>query len=213
MKLTKEERNAVFQKSGGRCWYCGADLEGTRWQADHFHPIVRFGKQCMYPQLDTIKNLVPACGPCNLYKSDMSIETLRSNIVRQREATLKASMGLRQLHRLGLVSFSNEPVVFWFESEELPHPDLMELLEVGEEAKSVEWREEQTERGCYWAEISGVVVSIRYVSSSHTYLAIMTGDDWRQARYEFQGGGKYSRMIAAQWAIDAVKSEWWRDAA
>lgn len=164
----------------------------------------------MYPLLDTIENLVPACGPCNHYKSDMAIETFRSNVVRQRAATLKASTGLRQLHRLGLVEFSDIPVVFWFERQGLQVPDMMELMGISDAAKAVEWREERSEPGCFYSDIGGFTVTVRRLRGSQTNLAIMTGADWRQIRFEFDGG--CLTLVAAQWALDAIASNWDKDA-
>lgn len=206
MKLTKSWRETILAKSGGCCWYCGTNLAGTRWQADHFHPIVRLGKGCMYPLLDTVDNLVPACGPCNHYKSDMSIERFRDNVMRQREATLKASTGLRQLHRLGRVEFTDDPVVFWFERDGLQVPDMMALMGIGEAAQSVEWREERSEPGCFYADIGGFVVTVRRLRGSQTNLSIMTGANWQQIRFEFDGG--CMTLVAAQWALDAIARGW-----
>lgn len=206
MKLSKSARQTVLDKSGGHCWYCGANIASTRWQADHFHPIVRFNDRCLYPLLDAIENMVPACGPCNNYKHSMSIEVFRNNVARQREATLKASTGLRQLLRLGRVEFSSDPVVFWFERAGLQAPDMMAIMGVSDEAKSVEWHEERTEPGCFYADISGRMVTVRRLRDSRTNLAIITGADWNQIRFEFDGG--HMKLLAAQWAIDTIARGW-----
>lgn len=206
MKLSKSARQSVLDKSGGHCWYCGVNIEGKRWQADHFHPIVRFNDSCLYPLLDAIENMVPACAPCNNYKSSMGIEVFRNNVARQRDATLNASTGLRQLLRLGRVEFSSDPVVFWFERSGLSAPDMMAIIGVSDEARAVEWHEERTEHGCFYAEVSGFIVTVRRMRDSNTNLAIMTGSDWNQIRFEFDGG--HQKLLAAQWAIDTISRGW-----
>ncbi len=135
MKLSKADRNLILDKSNGHCWYCGCNLIGTKWQADHFHPIIRYGDgKCAYPQLDTMTNMVPSCAPCNNYKFCASIDVFRKNVEEQNRLTLQASTGLRMLNRMGRVSFSQEPVVFWFEMAGLPMPDVYEMLGVSSES-------------------------------------------------------------------------------
>lgn len=52
-------RELIRGMRGEPCFYCGADAR----HADHFEPLARGGKHCR-------DNLVPACAPCNLTKSD-----------------------------------------------------------------------------------------------------------------------------------------------
>ena len=62
-KPMSQERQLIFDKTKGKCLYCGLDLTGIKWQADHFHPIIRHPEKgtCVYPKLDTIDNLFPSC--------------------------------------------------------------------------------------------------------------------------------------------------------
>ncbi len=38
--MKKKDRELIYNKYGGRCAYCGVDLE-RKWQLDHIEPIVR----------------------------------------------------------------------------------------------------------------------------------------------------------------------------
>lgn len=57
-------RRAIFEQSGGRCHYCGTVLDLTgKWHIEHQLPRALGGG-------DEGLNLVAACVPCNLGKSD-----------------------------------------------------------------------------------------------------------------------------------------------
>lgn len=43
MKLSKKQREDIYNKYGGKCTYCGEQLE-KGWHADHFHPVRRSEK-------------------------------------------------------------------------------------------------------------------------------------------------------------------------
>ena len=110
-------REKIFAKSNGHCWYCGCDLKGKRWHKDHVEAIYREpegGSQ--KPDLDTIDNLVPACIPCNLFKSVFSVEEFRREIEQQAERGRKSSVNFRTAERFGLIEITNNPVTFAFET-------------------------------------------------------------------------------------------------
>lgn len=113
-----KKRRAIFDKSGGKCWYCGCNLPEKGWHVDHFEPVYR---NCgvngdLHPERHHIDNLVPACAPCNLFKSVFDLEAFRCEIDAQRERCRKASSGFRIAERMGLIEVHSKPVVFWFES-------------------------------------------------------------------------------------------------
>jgi len=69
-------RRQVWDKTGGRCWYCGR-MTGkkpptyhTRPTIDHMTPTSRGGS-------DDLSNLVPSCFICNLTKCDRTVEEYR----------------------------------------------------------------------------------------------------------------------------------------
>ena len=65
-KPVSRRRREVFEKSGGRCFYCGTVLRlDGKWHADHMKPRALMGP-------DDLINLVPSCVPCNLAKGDQT---------------------------------------------------------------------------------------------------------------------------------------------
>jgi len=140
MALTKKQRQEVFNKSNGICWYCGTSLAEKRWHADHVEPVYRspvikrlklnylgkvriepqeplidMGASMGIPERDTIENMVPACAPCNIFKSTMSIEGLRTQISLQVERARKYNSNFRVAERYGLINIVDKPIKFWFE--------------------------------------------------------------------------------------------------
>lgn len=69
--MSRVDRQAVLEKYGGRCAYCGRTL--TAFQVDHLHPRHLGGG-------DELENLVPACQLCNRYKVTYSVEQLREQL-------------------------------------------------------------------------------------------------------------------------------------
>jgi 5-methylcytosine-specific restriction endonuclease McrA len=141
--LNKRQRQEVWDKSKGHCWYCGCLLGEKGWHADHVKPVLRFtpspsaksnpwqyteeeraeikkivgGQKMSEPQNDNIKNIVPACAPCNLFKATMSIEGFRSEIEKQVCRGIKSSVNFRTALRFGMIEETREPVIFWFEHQ------------------------------------------------------------------------------------------------
>lgn len=74
-KLSKSAvRSSVWDKTGGKCWYCGKQT--TPWKnfcIDHFTPKSNGGS-------DELENLVPSCYVCNSSKKDLSAEDYRKKI-------------------------------------------------------------------------------------------------------------------------------------
>lgn len=109
-----KERQQIFDKSDGHCWYCGCNL-GKKWHKDHVIPVYRRYGEIEKPELDTIDNLVPSCPPCNLFKGVFSIEEFRQEIQLQVDRCRKSSVNFRTAERFGLIKIVEKPVVFWFE--------------------------------------------------------------------------------------------------
>lgn len=125
MKLNKTQREELKQKFGGRCAYCGDELN-DKWHADHIEAVKRdiihvgggklISGEMTRPHLDTIENMNPACVPCNTNKSSMSLEGWRRMIAHYRDVQLlRDSTHARHLHRFGLIEIKQHPVVFYFE--------------------------------------------------------------------------------------------------
>jgi len=127
MKMSKK-RQAIYDKSGGKCWYCGCEL-AKGWHADHFHAIRRNdiswmsdeakemlnAQDCEHPEHDTEENKVPACGSCNIMKSQMNIENFRACISQFVESLNLYTNQYKFAKRYGLIKETEIPVVFWFE--------------------------------------------------------------------------------------------------
>ena len=132
MKLTKAQREQLKNKFGGHCAYCGDQL-GDKWHADHIEAVKRDiihvggGKlvsgEMTRPHLDTIENMNPACVPCNLNKSSMSIEGWRGVLGGYRKALIRDSHTFRHSLRFGLVAFTDKPVMFFFETYQQGTPE------------------------------------------------------------------------------------------
>lgn len=70
--ITPEQKKAIWEKSNGICWYCGAQTNPfDDFRVDHFMPVVLGGD-------NHLDNLVPACHSCNAAKSDSPIEVFRA---------------------------------------------------------------------------------------------------------------------------------------
>lgn len=120
MKLSKAQREQIFSMFGGKCAYCGCDLQ-KGWHADHVEPVHRewwkkvgAGLEC--PERDNIGNLFPSCPPCNIDKHAMSIEGWRHKLSRTLSVLQKNSPTYRHAVRFGLLSETDKPIVFYFES-------------------------------------------------------------------------------------------------
>ena len=110
-----KKRKVIYDKSGGKCWYCGCELE-KGWHADHFHPIRRNSDgTCLNPENDTEDNKVPSCPQCNRLKSSLNIECFRSTIKQFIDSLNLYSTQYKFAKKYGLVVESEHKVSFWFE--------------------------------------------------------------------------------------------------
>jgi len=112
--VVSPERKKIWLKSEGKCWYCGTDL-GDRWHIDHMNPVFRADGQMWKPKNDTFDNKVPACVPCNLFKSVFTVEQFRYEISRQVARARRDSVNFRTAERFGLIRETNTEIKFWFE--------------------------------------------------------------------------------------------------
>jgi hypothetical protein len=74
--ISKAVKKEVWDKCGGRCWYCGSRIIRPFFHFDHVHPHSKGGK-------DTSENLVVACIPCNMSKKNTSVTFWRVNLQRK----------------------------------------------------------------------------------------------------------------------------------
>lgn len=126
-KAMKKNRDIIFNKFGGKCAYCGADLV-KGWHIDHFHPIVRIAsydkdkmqwKQdgtCRNPENECIENYMPSCASCNIIKGSNTLERFRVVISEFINSLNLYSTQYKFAKRYGLVTEEIKPVVFYFET-------------------------------------------------------------------------------------------------
>lgn len=112
----KNKRKIIFDKYGGRCAYCGCELQ-KGWHVDHIEPIVRNWTKgtCEKPENENMDNYNPSCASCNIQKNSHSLEQFRSNIKQFIESLNKYSTQYKFAKKYGLVSETSKDVVFYFE--------------------------------------------------------------------------------------------------
>lgn len=135
--MKKSDRLIVFNKYGGRCAYCGCELQ-KGWHVDEILPVIRseryvYGadgkrircpikkewkteKYMEHPERLHIDNQNPACASCNMLKSSMSLESFRSIIAGFINSLNSYTNQYKFAKRYGLVTETNIPVIFYFET-------------------------------------------------------------------------------------------------
>jgi len=129
MRLSKQKREELRMKFGGKCAYCGHELN-QRWQADHVAPVRRIAKYVRQPDGTTVQvrtgemqqpendhegNLMPSCTACNNDKHDMSLENWRRRLEDLIGVCERNHSAYRHAFRFGLVIPNPKPVTFYFE--------------------------------------------------------------------------------------------------
>lgn len=110
-RLTKEEREKVYDKCHGYCAYCGNPLEYKDMQADHVIPLYNGGA-------DELDNMLPACRSCNHYKATLSLESFRAMVDRIPGTLYRDNATYRIGLRFGKVTENRWKTVFYFETLE-----------------------------------------------------------------------------------------------
>lgn len=99
--MAKTKRQIVYEMLDGKCFYCGCQLNYDNFHLDHFKAKSTGGTR--------VHNLVPSCPECNLFKSNLDIESFRNKI---------ASLYTDSFHGKIIGKYykvKNEPIVFYFE--------------------------------------------------------------------------------------------------
>ena len=110
-KLSKAERQQVYEKCQGHCGYCGCNLEYKAMQVDHMKPLKRGGA-------DELSNMLPTCRSCNHYKATLDVEEFRSYLSGIPRRLMRDSIPYQVGVRFGLVRHITETPVFYFEEME-----------------------------------------------------------------------------------------------
>lgn len=78
-RLTKTERKQIYDKTGGRCAYCGCEILFKGFHVDHVYCLRNYQDQDEATgfDADSAGNMLPACRSCNKYKATFDLETFR----------------------------------------------------------------------------------------------------------------------------------------
>jgi len=104
--IPKTLRELVKNKFEGRCGYCGD--KAIKLHVDHIKPFAGGGT-------NAIENLMPACAPCNNFKTSFTLEQFRYELSEQVSRARRYSVNFRIAERFGLVKVSDIEIVFYFE--------------------------------------------------------------------------------------------------
>jgi len=74
----------------------------------------------VYPELNVIENMLPACASCNINKHNGSVEDFRQMIYGFIKHLNGANTQYKLAKRYGLVQETNEKIVFYFERYQKP---------------------------------------------------------------------------------------------
>lgn len=111
--LSKKQRQEIFDRTNGRCGYCGCELQ-KGWHADHMES---FASLRWKKKLDgDMDNYMASCPQCNNYKHCMSVEAFRKQLGKQLELCTRHSVNYRFAVKYGLVEEVKKDIVFYFES-------------------------------------------------------------------------------------------------
>lgn len=126
----KEERQFIFDKTNGRCGYCGNELK-KGWHKDHMKPIGRESEWdrkdrkfkhtgvVRKPERDVLENLLASCPKCNLRKGSSSINNFRGELMNTIESLNRDSSPYRFAKQYGLLKETGVKIIFYFETLKL----------------------------------------------------------------------------------------------
>lgn len=128
--MNKKDRELVFNKFGGKCAYCGCNLQ-KGWHVDEIEPCRRMYKNerrnnmegwkrifvgYENPSALHIDNQMPSCPSCNINKHSESLEQFRLNIAGYMKHLNEINTQYKMAKKYGLVQETSNPVQFYFET-------------------------------------------------------------------------------------------------
>ena len=139
-RLTRDERQHVYDLCHGHCAYCGFELETLRQlHVDHVIPMDFYeAYEAVGYDLDTMDNYLPACCSCNIYKHTYRLERFRAAIERMPDVLQRDAATFRHAVRFGVVEIKRRPVVFYFEQLGVDVPSLHWDAEIEAKTKAEE---------------------------------------------------------------------------
>lgn len=108
-KLTKSERQSVYEKCAGHCAYCGCEIEYQDMQVDHVQSLHQGGT-------DELDNMLPSCRSCNHYKRSLDLEGYRQYLSGVSHRLMRDSIPYQVAIRFGLVKHITDDITFYFET-------------------------------------------------------------------------------------------------
>ena len=115
----KEKRLIVYNKCGGRCCYCGKDIEFKAMQIDHMTPQYKKADPLYFGvtiDIDAIENLWPTCRRCNHYKRANDLEYFRKSML-----TLHERIESNYINKVGIdfgiITVKPFDGIFYFEKQ------------------------------------------------------------------------------------------------
>lgn len=105
-RIPKRQREAVFNKYGGRCAYCGCELTLRTMQVDHIKAVYTSSLENdgVETQDDNLENLNPSCRQCNFYKGTLDIEQFRKKIMTTLYETCQNTFQAKLAKKLGMLT-------------------------------------------------------------------------------------------------------------
>ena len=105
-RIPKRQREAVFNKYGGRCAYCGCELTLRTMQVDHIKAVYTSSLENdgVETQDDSIDNLNSSCRQCNFYKGTLDIEQFRKKIMTTLYETCQNTFQAKLAKKLGMLT-------------------------------------------------------------------------------------------------------------
>jgi CRISPR/Cas system Type II protein with McrA/HNH and RuvC-like nuclease domain len=116
--MSPDKRLRVFNKTGGRCWYCGIELKmfngeilPDTFMVDHAHPKKLGGS-------NAYENLVPSCSNCNETKNHKTVEQFRILLAHRAAGIEKFTQNqIAWLRGHGIEIPVLPAITFWFEKQ------------------------------------------------------------------------------------------------
>lgn len=116
-KLTQKERREVYEKTGGRCAYCGCKIPFKGFHADHVLCLKNY--EYMDDELglkvDSVENMLPSCRSCNKYKATFDLETFREMLSGIPKRLVRDVSTYSIAVRYGMVEEHEGKIKFYFE--------------------------------------------------------------------------------------------------
>ena len=134
--LGKKIRQAVHQKYGGHCAYCGTMREMQVAHAKPQNSMRAIGRTLegalIYEDIHHIDNLMPSCRYCNNYKGQWGIEGLRlmiKNLASSHTLMFASHSKGMVLQAFGIITVHQWDGLFYFEKQSKPtkHENLSEI--------------------------------------------------------------------------------------